>query len=67
MLFGMAGGAQRNGVAIARFDRDTAIGSGPHMRGLRRRGFAAGDAGELTDKGQVLHPPTQVRLGLARR
>ena len=34
MLFGMADGAQRNGVAIARFHPDTAIGSGPHMRGL---------------------------------
>jgi hypothetical protein len=34
MLFGMAGGAQRNGVAIARFHPDTTIGSGPHMRGL---------------------------------
>jgi hypothetical protein len=34
MLFGMAGGAQRNGVAIARFDPYATIGSGPHMRGL---------------------------------
>ena len=34
MLFRMASGAQRNGVAIARFHPDTAIGSGPHMRGL---------------------------------
>ena len=67
MLLGMAGGAQRNGVAIARPHPDTAIGSGPHMRGLRWRGFAAGDAGELADKGQVPHPPTQVRLGFAAR
>jgi len=34
MLLGMAGGAQRNGVAITRFHPDTAIGSSPHMRGL---------------------------------
>jgi len=34
MLFGMAGGAQRNGVAIARFHRDTTIGSNSHVRGL---------------------------------
>jgi|SRR6516165_7250528 len=34
MLFRMAGGAQRNGVAIARFHADTTIGSGPHMCGL---------------------------------
>ena len=67
MVLGMAGGAQRNGVTIARLDPDTAIGSGPHMRGLRRRGFTAGDAGELADKGQVLHSPSQVRLRLARR
>jgi len=67
MLFGMAGGAQRNGVAIARFHPDTAIGSGAHMRGLRRRGSTAGDARKLTDKSQVLQPPTQVRLGLAAR
>ena len=34
MLVGMAGGAQRNGIAIARFHAHTTIGSGPHMRGL---------------------------------
>ena len=32
------------------------------MRGLRRRGFAAGDAGKLTDKSKVLRPPTHMRL-----
>ena len=34
MLLGMAGGAQRNGIEIARFHAHTTIGSGPHMRGL---------------------------------
>ena len=34
MLFRMAGGAQRNGVAIARLSRYTTIGSGPHMCGV---------------------------------
>jgi hypothetical protein len=34
MLFGMAGGAQRNGVTIARFHPYTTIGSRPHMCGL---------------------------------
>ena len=67
MLSCMAGGAERNRIAIARLHPYTTIGSGAHMRGLRRRGFAAGDARELTDKGQVVQPPTQVRLGLAAR
>ena len=34
MLFCMAGGAQRNGVAIARLPPDTTMGSCPHMRGV---------------------------------
>jgi len=34
MLLGMAGGAQRNSVAIARFHPDTTIGSNSHVRGL---------------------------------
>jgi|SRR6516162_4769531 hypothetical protein len=34
MLFRMAGGAQRNGVAIARLPPYTTIGSCPHMCGL---------------------------------
>ncbi len=34
MLFCMAGGAQWNGVTIARFHPYTTIGSRPHMRGL---------------------------------
>jgi hypothetical protein len=34
MLFRMAGGAQRNGVAIARLHPDTTIGSCTHMRGI---------------------------------
>ena len=34
MLVCMAGGAQRNGVAIARLHPDTAIGCCTHMRGL---------------------------------
>jgi hypothetical protein len=67
MLFCMAGGAQRNRVAIARLHSDTTLGSCTHMRGFGWRCFAAGDAGELTDKGQVPHPPVQVRLGLAAR
>ena len=67
MLFYMAGGAERNRMAIARLHPYTPVGSGAHMRGLRRRGFAAGDARELTDKSKVLHPPAQVMLGLARR
>jgi hypothetical protein len=32
MLVGMAGGAQRNCIAIARFHPQTTIGSGPLMR-----------------------------------
>jgi hypothetical protein len=57
MLFRVAGGTQRDGVAIAWFHPYPTIGSGPHMRGLRRRCFAAGYAGELTQKSQVLHSP----------
>jgi len=34
MLFRVAGGAQRNGVAIARLPPNTTIGSCPHMRGV---------------------------------
>ena len=34
MLFSMAGGAERNGIAIARFYPRTAIRSRSHMRGL---------------------------------
>jgi len=34
MLFGMAGVAQRNGIAIAWFHPHTTIGSSPHMGGL---------------------------------
>jgi len=62
----MAGGAQRNRVAIARLHANTTIGSGAHMRGFRGRGFAAGDAGELTDKTKVLRAQTQMRLRLGR-
>jgi len=65
MLFRMAGGAQRNGVAIPWFHPHPTIGSCPHMRRLRRRCFAAGYAGELTDKSQVLHPTVRAGLGLA--
>jgi hypothetical protein len=50
MLFRMAGGAQWNGVAIAGLHPDPTIGSCTHMRGVRWRCFAAGYAGELTDK-----------------
>ena len=67
MLFRMAGAAQWDGVAVARLHPYTTIGSCTHMRGVRWRCFAAGDTGELTDKSQMLHPPTQVRLGLAAR
>jgi hypothetical protein len=51
MLFCMAGSAQRNGVAIAWLPPHTTIGSCPHMGCIRWRCFAAGYAGELTDKG----------------
>ena len=34
MLSCMAGGAERNRIAIARFHPDTTIGSGSYMRGL---------------------------------
>src|SRR5262245_3436912 len=34
MLFRMAGGAQRNGIAIARLQSYTAIGSRTHMRSI---------------------------------
>jgi hypothetical protein len=37
------------------------------MRGLRGSRFAAGDAGKLSDKGQVLCVPPEIRLGLAAR
>ena len=67
MLSGMTGGAQGNGVAIGRLDPYATIGSRTHMRGFRWRCFAAGDAGKLTDKSQVLPSPMQVRLGLAAR
>jgi hypothetical protein len=67
MLFHMAGRAQRDGVAIARLHADTAIGSGTHMRGLGWCGFAAGDARQLPDKGQVLPPSTKIGLTLAAR
>jgi len=50
MLFRMAGGAEWNGVAIARLYPYTTIGSCTHMSGVRRRCFAAGYARELTDK-----------------
>jgi hypothetical protein len=50
MLFRMAGGAQWNSVAIAGLHPDPTIGSCTHMRGVRWRCFAAGYAGELTDK-----------------
>ena len=45
MLFGMADGTQRNGVAITRFHRRTTVSTGADMRGFRGRGFAAGDGG----------------------
>src|SRR6516165_7974372 len=50
MLFRVAGGAQRNGVAIAWLPPHPTIGSCPQMGCLRRRCFAAGYAGKLTDK-----------------
>src|SRR5215472_3773512 len=37
------------------------------MRGFRRRCFAAGDARELTNEGQVVHWPVQVGLSLVAR
>ena len=63
----MAGGAERNCVAIARLHPYTTIGSGAHMRGFRGRGFAAGDARELADKSEVLLPTAQMRLGFWAR
>jgi hypothetical protein len=50
MLLRMAGGAQRNGVAIARLPPYATIGSCPYMRGIWWRCFAAGYAGQLADK-----------------
>ena len=67
MLFRVTGRAERNRVAIARFHPYTAIGSSPHVRGLRWRGFTAGDAGELPDKSQMPDLPVQVRLRLVAR
>jgi hypothetical protein len=67
MLSGVTGGAQRNRVAITRLDPNATIGSRTHMRSFRWCRFAAGYAGKLTDKGQVLRPPKQVRLRLAGR
>jgi hypothetical protein len=46
----MAGGAQWNGVAIARLHSYTTIGSCAHMRGVCWRCFAAGHTGELTNE-----------------
>jgi hypothetical protein len=60
----MAGGAQRDAVAITRLYADTTIGSGPQMRGLGRRGFAARNTGQLPDKSEVLDPPTKVGRAL---
>src|SRR5262249_17917194 len=37
------------------------------MGSLRRRCFAAGDAGKFTHKRQVLHPPVRVRFELGAR
>jgi hypothetical protein len=34
MLFGMAGGAEWNGVPIGRLAADTTVGPGTHMRGV---------------------------------
>src|SRR6516162_5957719 len=56
MLSGMTGRAQRNGVAIARLDPNSTMGSRTNMRGFRWCCFAAGDARKLTDKSQVLPP-----------
>ena len=67
MLSCMAGGAERNCVAIARLHPYTPIGSGAHMRGFRGRGFAAGDARELADKSEVLLPSAQMRFGFRTR
>jgi len=67
MLSCMAGGAERNCIAIARLHPYTTIGSGAHMRGLRRRDFAAGDARELADKSEVLLPSAQMRFGFRAR
>jgi len=67
MLSRVTCGAQGHGVTIGRLHPNTTIGSCPHMRGLRWRCFAAGNAGELTDKSQVVHSPTKARPGLAGR
>jgi hypothetical protein len=67
VLFGMAGGTQRNGVPITRYHRRATVSSGAHMRGFRGRGFAAGDARELADKSEVLLPTAQMRLGFWAR
>jgi hypothetical protein len=67
MLFRVAGGAQRNGAAIARLHPYAAIGSCTHMRGVRWCCFAASDGGKLTDKSEMLYSPTQIWLGLAVR
>ena len=66
VLFGMAGGTQRNGVPITRFHSRATVSSGAHMRGFRR-GFTAGDARELADKSEVLLPSAQMRLGFWAR
>jgi hypothetical protein len=50
MLFGMTGGAKRNGVAIAWLPPDTTVGACTHMGGVRWRCFTAGYAGKQTDK-----------------
>src|SRR5215469_9789017 len=65
MLLSVTGGAQWDGVAITRLYADTPIGSGPHMRRLGWRGFAARDARQLPDKSEVLQPPARVGLALA--
>src|SRR5262249_36127242 len=67
MLFCMACGAERNRITIAWLYADAAVGSGPHMRGLRRGSFAAGDAGKLTNKAEMLAASTRTGLRFAAR
>ena len=67
MLSAVTGGAQGNRVAITRLDRYATIRSRTDMSSFRWCCFAAGYAGKLTHKSQVLHPPTQIRLGLVAR
>src|SRR5215831_18370533 len=66
MLFRVTGAAQWDGVAIFGLHCHTTVGACTHMRGMGWRCLAAGYAGQLPNKSQVLRAPARVRLRPAR-